>query len=96
MNMKTIITITAVAMYVFVIAFQSKKVVFTTLAAAAVILLGTFFPGEFFPLPEDILALEGDMPVRTYALIHSVTERAHSSLKIRTRDMDILQAQPSI
>lgn len=74
MNMKTIITITAVAMYVFVIAFQSKKVVFTTLAAAAVILLGTFFPGEIFPLPEDILALEGDMPVRTYALIHSVTE----------------------
>lgn len=74
MEMKTVIAIGAILMYVLVIAFQSKKVWFTTGAALLVVLLATLFPNQVFILPEDILALEGESPVRSYGIIHSVTE----------------------
>lgn len=74
MNMKIVIALTAVAMYALVILFQNKKAFFTVGAAAVVIALGTVFPGSVFPLPQDIVALEGEFPSRIYSLYHSVFE----------------------
>ena len=50
---KYIILGIAVLMYVLVIVFQNKKVIFTTAAAILVVLLGTFLPDIIFPLPKD-------------------------------------------
>ncbi|MBQ9238761.1 MAG: citrate transporter [Treponema sp.] len=47
--MKWFVLAVAVVMYAFVIAFQNKKVWFTTLAACIIIATGALFPGTLFP-----------------------------------------------
>lgn len=74
MDMKTLVALIAAAMYVLVILFQNKKVFFTAGAAAVIIALAAVFPGSIFPLPQDVVALEGAFPARIYALYHSVFE----------------------
>lgn len=71
MNLKWIVLGVAVLMYLLVIAFQNKKVLFTTAAALAVLILGMVNPGSIFPLPEDVLASDTMMPLRMYAVVHS-------------------------
>ena len=46
MELKWIVLAIAVVMYALVIAFQDKKVCFTTVAALAVVILGTIFPAK--------------------------------------------------
>ena len=46
--LRYIVLAIAVLMYLLVILFQNKKVWFTSLAAAVVIILGIFFPGQIF------------------------------------------------
>lgn len=71
-NLKYIILGIAVLMYVLVIAFQEKKVWFTSIAAAAVILLGIILPGQIFPI--DGMAKGSALYLRSYALTHSIGE----------------------
>lgn len=71
MNLKWIVLGVAVLMYLLVIAFQNKKVLFTTAAALSVLILGMVNPGSIFPLPEDVLASDTMMPLRMYAVVHS-------------------------
>ena len=66
-NIKWIILGIAVLMYALVIAFQNKKVWFTTGAALAVILLGTFLPDVIFKQAEN-----GSIPAHLYALTYSL------------------------
>ena len=61
MELKWIVLALAVVMYALVIAFQDKKVWFTTAAAVAVVVLGTIFPARIFA---------GDG--RAFALLHSL------------------------
>lgn len=68
--LKWIILAIAVLMYIFVIAFQDKKVIFTSGAALLVIILGIIFPGVIFKLPENISSFGS----RSYALTHSLFE----------------------
>ena len=74
LSMKTLVALIAVLMYALVILFQNKKVLFTTGAAVLVVVIATFFPGQIFPLPQDVVALEGQFPQRIYAFYHSVFE----------------------
>jgi len=62
----------AVAMYALVIAFQEKKVWFTSFAALAVVLLGVILPGQVFP----------DSESRLYPITHrdNKLERNHDLL----------------
>ena len=62
MELKWIVLALAMVMYALVIAFQDKKVWFTTLAALVVVALGTAFPARIFM---------GDG--RAFALVHSIT-----------------------
>lgn len=71
-NLKYIILGIAVLMYVLVIAFQEKKVWFTSIAAAAVILLGIILPGQIFPI--EGMANGSALYLRSYALTHSIGE----------------------
>lgn len=71
-NLKYIILGIAVLMYVLVIAFQEKKVWFTSIAAAAVILLGIILPGQIFPI--EGMANSSALYLRSYALTHSICE----------------------
>ncbi|MBR5645225.1 MAG: anion permease [Treponema sp.] len=64
---KYIILGIAVLMYVLVIVFQNKKVIFTTAAAILVVLLGTFLPDIIFPLPKDYPLSSSHL----YAFVHS-------------------------
>ncbi len=73
-SIKTFIAFIAVLMYVLVILFQNKKVFFTTGAALLIVVLAVLFPGLIFPLPQDVVAIEGQFPQRIYALYHSVFE----------------------
>lgn len=73
-QLKWIVLAIAVLMYALVIAFQNKKVWFTSIAAVIVVILAMFFPDEVFRLPEDILALSGDAPARLYAPLHAVQD----------------------
>ena len=59
----------AVLMYCFVIAFQNKKVWFTSIAALLVIILGMILPDSIFPLPETFTLNQ-----HFYALSHSLFE----------------------
>ena len=70
LNLKWIILAIAVLMYVFVIAFQSRKVWFTTAAAILVIVLGFIFPNAIFALPSDISS-SNSVQARLYSLVHS-------------------------
>lgn len=74
LNIKSIIILIAIVMYALVIAFQSRKVIFTSVAALLIIVLGMIFPGKIFPLPEDIISLESNTPSVLYALTHSFLE----------------------
>lgn len=74
MDLKWFVLAIAVLMYLLVIIFQNKKVLFTTLAAIAVLVLGIINPGKIFPLPEDVLASVSMVPVRMYAVVHSFTD----------------------
>ena len=62
MELKWIVLALAMVMYALVIAFQDKKVWFTTLAALVVVALGTAFPAQIFT--------GGG---RAFALVHSIT-----------------------
>ena len=62
MELKWIVLALAMVMYALVIAFQDKKVWFTTLAALVVVALGTAFPARIFT--------GGG---RAFALVHSIT-----------------------
>lgn len=73
-SIKTFIAFIAVLMYMLVILFQNKKVFFTTGAALLIVVLAVLFPGVIFPLPQDVVAIEGQFPQRIYALYHSVFE----------------------
>ena len=68
-NLKWCVLGIAVVMYALVIAFQGKKVFFTTAAAVLVIALGMLFPGKIFS-PSGSYA----GPQFLYALSHSFTE----------------------
>ena len=70
LNIKWIVLGIAVLMYVFVIAFQNKKVWFTSTAAILVILLGFLFPNAIFALPSDISS-SSSVQARLYSLVHS-------------------------
>ena len=74
LNIKSIIILIAIVMYALVIVFQSRKVIFTSVAALLMIVLGMIFPGKIFPLPEDIISLESNTPSVFYALTHSFLE----------------------
>lgn len=71
LEMKWIILGIAVLMYLLVIIFQDKKVLFTTLAALCVLAIGMIYPGKIFALPEDILASDSEFTQRFYAVVHS-------------------------
>ena len=64
LSLKYIILAIAVLMYALVIAFQDKKVWFTSCAALLVVILGMIFPGNVFTGSES----------RIYAVTHSVLE----------------------
>ena len=67
--LKFIILAVALIMYALVIAFQEKKVFFTTGAAVLVILLGTILPGAIFRMPQGYSG-----SARLYALLYSLTQ----------------------
>ncbi len=73
-NLKWIVLSIAVIMYALVIAFQEKKVWFTSIAAIAIILLGMIFPDNIFPLPEYVLASVNKNAGTFYALFHSLKD----------------------
>ena len=62
--LKYVILALAVLMYLLVIIFQDKKVIFTSIAGLAVIILGMIFPGQIFKASES----------HFYALSHSLFE----------------------
>ena len=69
-NMKWIVLGIAVLMYVLVILIQDKKVLFSTAAALAIIVLAALFPGEIFKLPQDLVAAENMAQNRLFVLEH--------------------------
>lgn len=71
-HLKYVILGIAVLMYAFVIAFQNKKVLFTTLAALIVIVLGIIFPNKIFILPEENMISR--FASHFYAIKHSFLE----------------------
>ena len=73
-EMKWIILGIAILMYALVIAFQDKKVIFTSLAGVIVIALGMMYPGSIFILPEDVIALDTAKALHTHALVHSIED----------------------
>ncbi len=68
-QLKWVILAIAVIMYALVIAFQEKKVYFTSSAAVLVLILGIIFPGNIFQLPQDFAG-----STHFYALRHAFTE----------------------
>ena len=68
--MKAVILALAALMYALVIAFQSKKLIFTTGAALIAIALAMLFPGDVFTLPAGVVA--GSLASRVFALTHSL------------------------
>lgn len=72
--LKYVILGIAVLMYILVIAFQSKKVWFTTFAALIVIVLGIIFPNVIFTLPETEGQILSGFSSHFYAFTHSIFE----------------------
>ena len=70
--MKGVILALTVLMYALVIAFQGKKVIFTTGAALIAIALAAIFPGDVFTLPAGVVA--GSLASRVYAVVHSLRD----------------------
>ncbi len=73
-NMKWIVLGIAALMYVLVIAIQDKKVLFTLVAAAAIVILGVLFPGEIFKLPQDLVVAENIGQNRLFVLEHCLMD----------------------
>lgn len=73
-NIKWVVLGLAVLMYILVIAFQNKKVVFTSVTAVIIMLLGVILPDVIFPLPVDISASDSLFLSHSYALKHSFFE----------------------
>ena len=73
-NMKWIVLGIAALMYVLVIAIQDKKVLFTLVAAAAIVILGVLFPGEIFKLPQDLVVAENVGQNRLFVLEHCLMD----------------------
>ncbi len=73
-QLKWVVLAVAVIMYALVIAFQGKKVWFTSFAALLVVVLAMIFPGSIFPLPEDVLAKDGNFPSHIYAFTHALVD----------------------
>ncbi|MGN0729836.1 SLC13 family permease [Treponema sp.] len=73
-TMKMLVAFIAFLMYALVIMFQNRKVMFSSGAAVLIIILAAIFPGMIFPLPQDIVALEGWLPTRIYPFYHSAVE----------------------
>lgn len=71
--LKYIILGIAFFMYLFVILFQEKKVVFTTIAGICIIIMGMILPDVIFPVNETSAFAEV-WGGRFYALTHSVGE----------------------
>ncbi|WP_407399746.1 SLC13 family permease [Treponema sp.] len=74
MSIKIVIGTIAILTCIMVAVFQSRKTWFTMGAAFLVLVLGTFIPDSIFHLPEDILALDGNVHRRSYAFVHAFTE----------------------
>lgn len=74
MTIKIIVGFIAVITFVLVAVFQNKKIWFTTGAALLVLVLSTVMPDTIFHLPEDVLALDGNVHSRSYAWVHAITE----------------------
>ncbi|MCQ2577842.1 MAG: TRAP transporter large permease subunit [Treponema sp.] len=66
MELKWIILALAVLMYLLVIIFQDKKVIFTSSAAVLILVLGMIFPGQIFTT--------GSAAERFYPVLHSLGE----------------------
>ena len=73
-NMKWIVLGIAVLMYALVIVMQDKKVLFTTLAAVAIIVLAAIFPGSIFQLPQDLVVAENMTQNRLFVLEHCLLD----------------------
>ena len=71
-NLKWVVLAIAVIMYALVIAFQEKKVLFTTAAALVVVVLGCLLPGSIFDMPSSVTG--SALVNHTYALFHAVVE----------------------
>ena len=69
---KYVILAIAILMYALVIAFQNKKVWFTSAAAVIVIILGMILPNVIFPLKDSGISLVANGSL--YALTHSLFE----------------------
>lgn len=70
--MKWVVLGIAIVMYLLVIIFQEKKVLFTTCAAILIIVLGTIFTDKIFRIPDEVFALDSKFLTSTYALKHSL------------------------
>ncbi len=73
-NMKWIVLGIAVLMYALVIVMQDKKVLFTTVAAVAIIVLAAIFPGSIFQLPQDLVVAENMTQNRLFVLEHCLLD----------------------
>lgn len=72
MEIKWFVLILAVLMYALVIAFQNKKVIFTTLAALILLVVSFIFPGEIFKiLDENTKSVLKESFSPLFALSHS-------------------------
>ena len=73
-NIKWVVLGIAILMYILVIAFQEKKVWFTTIAAILVVILGIIFPSYIFDITgkaEDLLA-GSSFNLHIYSITHSL------------------------
>ena len=73
-NIKWVVLGIAILMYILVIAFQEKKVWFTTIAAILVVILGIIFPSYIFDITgkaEDLLA-GSSFNLHIYSVTHSL------------------------
>lgn len=73
-NIKWLVLGIAVLMYLCVIAFQEKKVLFSSIAAVVVVILGVILPDTIFPFAESAGEITGAFQSRTYAITHSLFE----------------------
>ncbi len=69
-DLKWVVLALAVIMYLLVIIFQEKKVVFTTCSALILLVLGTVFPGQIFRLESGAAAAVSDAS-RWFPLAHT-------------------------
>ena len=73
-NMKWIVLGLAIVMYALVIAFQNKKVIFTSSAALIIVILAIIFPGSIYSLPEEVLAKTNPFSSHFYPIGYALSE----------------------